>query len=205
MSVGKKNCRLRLLIYSIGLTTSLAAGHVAGNFAISSVADVSIIWLIGFMVGPLVTGILVGLNQWFLLRRKIPRVDRWLLVSSLGWTAGSVLFNLIDNAVFGTVNLALFGKVDLAAVWTASSVIGGVAGGVVGGGSLGIIQWIVLKGEISRAGKWILASSLAWAASNGVIGCFDLAAIGIMSLVLVWFINGAIYGVFTGKVLLQLS
>lgn len=192
-----------LLIYSLEVTAGLVVGEIAGRVAIRLFADIPGVWMIAFMASPIMTGTLVGVTQWFTLKGKKIRADRWLVVSSLGWAAGNAVTKLVSNAIFGTVNLALFMKIDLAVVWVASGIVGGAIGGAIGGASFGLIQWLVLRGKIPKAGKWILVNSLGWAASNAVVGSFDLAAIGMMGLVLIWIIYGTIYGVITGRALLQ--
>ncbi|MGK7900480.1 MAG: hypothetical protein AB4352_03520 [Hormoscilla sp.] len=50
----------------------------------------------------------------------------------------------------------------------------GVWEGLIGGGAIGLGQWLVLRGRISHAWWWIVASIVGW----GLIGASDLGALG---------------------------
>jgi hypothetical protein len=65
---------------------------------------------------------------------------------------------------------ALFGELS------SGLVIAGVEGTVVGA-IVGALQWLVLRGRVTRAGWWVLASTLAWALST-VLGEVGALAAG---------------------------
>jgi len=117
-------------------------------------------------LGVVGAGILVGTLQWLILRKEIVRSFQWVLPS------------------FGA--MALFGIV----------IFGAGLGWVIGIGLLGtlvgVLQWLVLKQRIPRAGWWILASTLGWIAgipAGSVVG---------------WNGLGAVYGAITGLALVLL-
>jgi hypothetical protein len=85
-----------------------------------------------------VLGVTSGFLQWVVLREKVARAGRWVLAGTLGFViAGGILGAIGINENYITAGF-LF-----AAVF-------GVAGG--------IMQWLVLRQQIVRAGLWILAS-----------------------------------------------
>ncbi|NNE35205.1 MAG: VanZ family protein [Rhodothermales bacterium] len=122
-------------------------------------------------VGLVVGMVLVGALQALVLRRHIDRSIRWVL-ASLGASviAGAVIFGV------GVVNPSLG--------W-----LGGVS---VFGTVVGLLQWLVLRHHVSRAGWWVLASTVGWVAGmpfGDIVGPPGL---------------GAVYGVVTGTVLVWL-
>jgi hypothetical protein len=176
--------------FAVGSAVSYAIGFEIGS-------DKG--WAVGLTVGALIKGALMGWAQWWVLRRKIPGVGRWILASSVGWAIGKAIALVVSNSVFGVVDLALFGSVDLAVVWAVSGVVSGAVGGAIGGTLVGLAQWWVLRRKLYRAEQWILASSVGWAVSSAIVGTVDLATVGMAGLVLTWVMFGAIYGAITGK------
>ncbi len=113
----------------------------------------------------------VGALQWLALRRHVPRASRWLL-ASLGAAA------VVGGVVFGV------GAFDAAVGW--------IAGVSVFGTVVGVLQWLVLRRQIPRAGWWVLASTVGWVAGMPVGD-----SVGPPGL-------GAVYGAITGTTLVWL-
>ena len=89
----------------------------------------------------------VGWRLWLL----------WVLASVGGWGVGGVVL----GPVFSVVEPA-FGLL-----------VGGAAVGAIGGAALGVLQWLVLRGQLARAGWWIVASTVGWTVggvSFGLVG-----------------------------------
>ena len=114
-------------------------------------------------------GILIGVLQWLVLRRHVTRAGRWVL-ASLGAAAsfGVVVFGV------GVVNADL----------------GWVGGGYIGT-VVGVLQWLVLRRQVPRAGWWVLASTVGWVVA---IPVGDIAGPP----------GWAVYGAFTGTTLIWL-
>ncbi len=115
--------------------------------------------------------ILVGALQWLVIRPHVARASRWMLAS-----LGAAIF--VGVVVFGV------GSVDADAGW--------VVGTGLFGAAAGVLQWLVLRREVPRAGWWVLASTLGW-----VAGVPAGESVG-------WNGLGAVYGVVTGTVLVWL-
>ena len=126
--------------------------------------------LAGYL-GVAVGGTLIGVLQWLVLRRHVTGAGRWVL-ASLGATA------VVGVVVFGV------GVVNVEAGW-----FGGVS---VFGTVVGVLQWVVLRRQIPRAGWWVLASTAGW-----VVGMPLGDIVGPPGL-------GAAYGAMTGTVLVWL-
>lgn len=93
--------------------------------------------------GVVTGGLLVGVLQWLVLRRHLTGASRWV---SAGF--GAVL--AVGVVIFGV------GAVD--------SDVGWIVGVSLFGTTVGVLQWLVLRSQVSRAGWWVAASTLGWAA-----------------------------------------
>ncbi len=132
-------------------------------------------------------GIGVGLPQWLVLRRRVSGAGWWVLASAAGgygiWQAGFTGYSDSLSLSYGS----LLG-------WTGVVALSGAV--------TGTLQWLVLRGQVSRAGWWVLASTVGWglgmtaaiAFSRGV-GASDFGALGG---------TGAVLGAVTGGALVWL-
>jgi hypothetical protein len=129
----------------------------------------TVIW--AAYLGVAVGGILVGVLQWLVLRRHLTRAGRWVL-ASLGAAAA--------------VGVVVFG------VSVVNAYVGWVAGVGLFGTVVGVLQWLVLRRQVARAGWWVLASTVGWVAGmplGDIVGPPGL---------------GAAYGAITGAALVWL-
>ena len=98
-------------------------------------------WLIGniFFKGIpiIISGVIIAALQWSVLYKRIQKAWRWLMLSSLGWIVGFILFVVF----IPDMNIMI---------------------GPVLGGTVGVMQWFLLRSEVDWAGWWILISILAW-------------------------------------------
>jgi hypothetical protein len=97
-------------------------------------------------------GAVVGLAQWWVLRRALPGLARrsWVvptaLAALLAWACAMLAMNVAN-----TVELP-----------PAAMAAGGAVLGLLFVGSMGTAQWLVLRRSVARAGWWIPANALAW-------------------------------------------
>ncbi len=106
----------------------------------------------GFLVLGLpgvVGGWVAGLLQWESFQARVRRAGPWILISPVSWAIAFAL--LIES-------LALREPLEL---W-------GVLLPLVGGLVAGMLQWMVLRHDLKRAGWWIPATSVGW----GLAGLF---------------------------------
>ena len=145
-----------------------------------------------------VAGVLHGFLQWLVLRRQIERAGRWIAASAVGWTiekATLAATGVLMGSVIGWAVSGAFFQVAL---------LVGVVGGVVGGTVTGVLQWLVLRRQLARAGRWIVASVV-----SEVIGKAVLVVIGVVvgsevGWVVGWVVGGFVTGVISGAVLVWL-
>ena len=144
--------------------------------------------------------IAAGALQWWVLRRQVVGAARWIVASVGGAALVGILAVVLGWAV-GAVG-RLIGGADWGAHWGTdwSADPGGDVGFVVavaaGGTVLGVLHWLVLRGQVTRSGWWVLASTVGWVMGGLVSGITDTAA--------GWTVLGTVYGAMTGAALVWL-
>lgn len=187
-----------LLACGLGIPIGFALGQVI-SFGIGFTTGNAKVWAMGFVIGPGMTGMVLGLTQWLILRGQILSARRWLVVTSVSWAAGHATTVLIGNVVYGVVNLALWQTPHLAAVWTISGLVSGLVSGAIGGVWVGLAQWWVLRERGQTSHHWILSTSLAWAIGHAIINVVNFTQLGIGGSILSWVTYGLVYGTVTRR------
>ena len=105
-----------------------------------------------------------GIAQWIVLRRHLRFAARWVTATTLGYAAvfllGSLFFSGEGAADLPPGQQVLLGALLGAAVAVPPSVL----------------QWLlVLRSQLTRAGRWIAASVLSWAVGFAVSFLLRLA------------------------------
>ena len=112
-----------------------------------------------FMVGFGIVAAVAGIMQWLVLRRHLSAAESWLVASATGGAIGGALgfasWVIVGRDEFGVVS---FSQETLTVAFT-------VVGAIVG-----IAQWLVLRGQVYRAGLWVLISTLGWAMGQAASG-----------------------------------
>ena len=158
-------------------------------------------------------GALVGIIQWFILRRQMSPPLWWVLSNALAfaligiasslWVLGAGLITAIlvdgwigvfpgDFGVLGYLYLAGYGALF--------------------GFVVGIIQWLVLRRHVAQAGWWVLANIIAFAVGIEVLRIAGLLVRDIYPAIqfiavyggLAGPLAGAVAGIITGTVLVWL-
>ncbi len=174
-------------------TVGMFVGFIAGFLSLDLIYDVLGDWLnynvlgdwFDFLFLGIVPGIVVGVLQWLVLRQRVSGAGWWVLASAAagyGILAGFIGYS--ESLSFGTL-LRFTGVVAL------------------GGAVTGILQWLVLRSQVSRAGWWVLASTVGWALGMAVSRAFpwgadDSDALGALV------VTGAVLGAVTGGALVWL-
>ena len=154
-------------------------------------------------IGATLVGAGIGIMQWLILRRRFRRAGWWVLASAMGWAVGwAVGQNLIEPVVMflSKYEEALGGR----SVVTLSVL------GVMVGGTVGTMQWLVLRRWVYWAGWWILANIVGLAAGfvAGAVVASTLHLSGVLATVtniMGGIILGALLGAITGMTLVWLS
>lgn len=142
--------------------------------------------LIGLAIG----GLLTGVGQWLLLRRRVETTGKWILATLLG------------------LPLGFFIGFWVSMFWVNSFIISTVAGTFTGA-----LQWFSIHKTLKGSIKWVLVSALSW--GLGVTGAsfifesyrdtirFDFGYGNYTSLgIMIGLIAGAISGIFVESTLI---
>ena len=97
------------------------------------------------IIVPLFAGFLVGLAQWFVLRKYVNGVSDWIWAAGASWAVGYALGLLIINGLTGTG-------------------LDGFIGYILFGVIVALVQWPILRREIPNVWMWILANVIGWTA-----------------------------------------
>lgn len=126
-----------------------------------------LLWILTYVVSWLVTGtlayripilflifgIIVGAQQWYLMRHQIS--SGWIILTGIGLAVGYSL-SLFIIAVISFAKEPGSGSEVV--------ILGCVIGGALGGGIAGFLQWIELRRYFNQARLWILTVPVAWIA-----------------------------------------
>jgi hypothetical protein len=157
-----------------------------------------------------IEGAIVGACQWWAMHPWFARISKraWLLATVSGamvaWFFGSLPFALIDMG-----SQAPEAPAAEPPQWI---VLLGAAGiGLVAGAVLAFFQWRVLRKSAHKAGRWLPANMLAWAAGMPLIFWGmdliqkGLAPVGaILALAGILFLTGAVVGAIHGAFLVRM-
>jgi hypothetical protein len=137
------------------------------------------------LLGGIGLGIGLGVLQWLVLRGQVSGVGWWILASAAGG------YGIIKGWPEGYYWSSFAMVLD----WTVVVALGGAV--------TGILQWLVLRGQVSRAGWWVLASTVGYGLGVTVARAFPWGydfLDGIGALV----VTAAVLGAVTGGALVWL-
>ncbi|MFQ4140969.1 hypothetical protein [Chlorogloeopsis sp. ULAP02] len=107
-----------------------------------------------FLATLILTGPILGVAQWFVLRRYLRYGYWWILASTFGWLLGIQVRiaagRILDPIVEMLLAVGEFGEVFWLNIVKEPVTVGG----------LGIAQWLILRHYSNQAGWWIFASIL---------------------------------------------
>jgi hypothetical protein len=138
-------------------------------------------------------GASIGLAQVAVIRwcfPEIPQVRWWVPITALGFTLGYL------------------GQMELPTALFSSDILRSSVSDIFVGGVVGLVQWFVLRRQVSNAGKWVFATAIGhWigftsveTAGHAVGGNFEAYALGLFGPAAAL----AIYGMITGVALIRL-
>ncbi len=126
------------LAWTLATTLSLLIGYLLLAFLTSSM-DLGL----ARVLVPVISGLLLGLAQWLVLRLYVGRAYDWILNQASGWVVGYGL---------GLLVVQLFSRTPL----------GMLLGFVFFGAIVGIFQYPILQREVPHLALWILANVAGW-------------------------------------------
>jgi len=167
------------------LVTSIAwPVGIIGSFIVAHIVNIIYPKETNLVVG-LCVGAVVGYSQRFVLRKQITVDGWWGLACAIGLGVPFIVVVIFDEVGFKLP--------DLPSVQLLSRTIIGIIGGLLSG----LFQLRLLKPYSTKAGWWILASSIGWGIcwlASSIAGPL-VALVGLV-------IGGILLGVITGGCLL---
>jgi hypothetical protein len=134
----------------------------------------------------LVIGAGIGIAQGLVLRKQLAPMGWWVLVSVLGFGLGKFLGEALAQGM--------------------PAVVGSGLTGAVIGASVGVAQWLVLRGKVTGAAWWLAANVAGWAIGWSLISLVeDAEGVSTIAVYLVGGVGAAAAGLITGIALVGLS
>jgi hypothetical protein len=87
-------------------------------------------------------------------------VLRWVFANAVGWAVSSVGISVVGLAYTVMVRVLRWGTVEMMQHLELTAGLIVLLSGVVAGISLGVSQWIILRRQLGRVGRWVLASTV---------------------------------------------
>lgn len=191
-------------VLGLGIAGGLGVALFSLLSAVLSVPAVAT--AIAMVLGGTLEGALVGVAQWVVLHRYIPRLPwrQWVLATAAGafiaWALGMMPSTLIELSANtdGSASDPTFASLSDLTVYTLAALMGMVLGHI-----LALVQWLVLRQYIHRAAWWILANAVAWAV--GMVAIFVVAGLlteeaTTLDITLAFGLAGAVAGALVGAI-----
>ena len=137
-----------------------------------------------------VTGAVIGIGQWVVLRPHLHQSAWWVLANIIGWTMAGIVLGFVVNPEDTVLSQNTFYKTVTSVGAFSFLIILGLVLGAVGGGVSGFLQWFILRWNSYQVRWWVGASLVGWAIGGALVSTV-LGGGG------AW-LGGAIAGVITG-------
>ncbi len=141
---------------------------VGGYIYVGGVRHITEDYLLDYIFFP-ANSLMTGLLQYFLLRRYLPRIGSWILVTAVGALLGAVL-------ILGWRNWGMTREISNS--WALDPVF------MILGFSVGVGQWLLLRRRLPQAGWWIVAHVVGWGllrlVTGNTLSGFDVLALGLL-------------------------
>ena len=183
--------------FVVGLNVASSSDSLLGTGPLQSVLAYSVAG--GFV------GLLVGLMQWRVLRRRISQSGAWVVASAAG-------LGIAGGAGYGLAVLIFGYSRDLEDLASPAAIVGWTLVTACGGAIAGLLQWRVLRSQVRQAGSWVAASTIGWGLSTAAMGTVVVASFRIVGEAnpgILWFLAailaaGIVLGVITGAAIVRL-
>lgn len=134
----KRNEFILWLAWTFATTIGMLVGYLPLAFLIGSL-DLGI----ARAIVPIITGLLLGLAQWLVLRPYVRKSHDWIINHAVGWVVGYTL---------GLYVVQLLARTPL------GMMLGFICFGII----VALFQFPILRREIPNIAVWILANAVGW-------------------------------------------
>ncbi|WP_315789730.1 hypothetical protein [Fischerella sp. JS2] len=122
-----------------------------------------------FFATLVLTGPILGVAQWFVLRRYIRQAGWWVLVTTVGWYLG-IPVTLVTREILNPILLEML--LAVSKFWEAFWF--NIVNQFITFAILGAAQWLVLSRHCQQAWWWILGSSVGGFVNGALAALFTL-------------------------------
>ena len=173
---------------TVGFFVGFWLGFILGLIIIGEDNGINLLRsILGYFMFGTSIGAMTGVLQWLVLRGRVSRVGWWVLASTAGLAVARG-----GAAAVASGNSEVLGSFEIAVM-------------ALGGAMTGILQWLVLRRQVSRAGWWVLASTVGWGLGMTMEGAgLVLLYVWGTPAYLLWVGSGAVLGAVTGGALVWL-
>ncbi len=194
----------------LGATTAVIALAFSGLDEQAGVGSVLLLFLLAVASGA-IEATVVGLGQWWAMHPWFPAITRraWWLATLIGALIAYVL-GYLPSTLMSLGSDTSQSQITEPPQWVVLLLAAGL--GAVAGAVLSFAQWRALRSRVPRAGWWVPANMLAWAAGMPVIfwgidAAQKVDSLAQMILLLAGFLllSGAVVGGIHGAVLVRLA
>lgn len=137
----------------------------------------------GLIVFGAIFGAAGGTMQWLVLRRNVNQTGGWVLATAIGCTLAGIGTELVLRRLpFSDAFIALYAFAAMAGIGE------------------GILQWLVLRRKVARAGWWVLASILGLTVGMGIGGPIAITLGQAGSAIEASIVAGVLFGLGVGAI-----
>jgi hypothetical protein len=123
-------------------------------------------------------GLVLGVQQYFMLRFRLAKMAWWILTAVLGWALAWLGISLRS--------------MPLDAIVIPRSAGYAMAAGAVLGILIGLAQWLLLRGRLNGAGWWIPANMLGFGTAGYLFSDFSSIALVMVAVSIPSIVTGAV-------------
>jgi hypothetical protein len=153
-----------LIMNTVGISLSfgiLLYGLLIDALRAQSTWGPELVWMGGLtgVITGFAGGFLLGIAQWLVLRRHIPRAFRWVWRTAIGFSLGLAGW----LAAVNLIELLTYSAYVDEPVPSAVTAVPWLILGLVLGAGISVMQWTILRCIIQGSKRWIWVSCPVWA------------------------------------------
>jgi hypothetical protein len=158
--------------------------------------------LASVLAAAITLGSVVGVAQWWVLRRFIRRSKGWILASALGWPGVAVTMTVLAYMGIPAPIANPDGTFSQRTILdNAESIILAVSALLLTAAFLGFLQWLVLRLSLRSAVWWVLMNSLVWLIGSAIMVLVVRGGGGLLGVGFFFVGFSPVYAVISGIVL----
>jgi hypothetical protein len=202
--IGWGFCLWWVLVSTVGWPVGFIMGFVVATIIVepSMAGSGALGEALGYFMFGALLGSVVSLMQWLVLWLHVSRAGWWILAGTAGFAVAFGAPRAAEGAIEAFGYSEVFDELG-----SFAPVLGLTLTVALGGAVTGILQMLVLRARVFRAGWWVLASAVGWGLGMAAVGSglwmeevWDSGAL-FLSLAVV---GGVVMGAVTGGALVWL-